>query len=128
MPGPPDTKTLRSMPADASSRSSLDQGELVLAADQLRGRARDRRGRGIGQRTLAQAHRLGAGCDPEFLPESAVQPLELPDRRVPIAVSEVLAHQLDVGAFVGGIEFDQLTPAPIAAAAVRGAAGRGSHG
>ena len=84
----------------------------MLAADQVRGRRRERGDR-IRQCAFAQAERFGPGRDAELLAERAIQPLELPHRGMAITVGQVLAHQLDVRAFIRGVEFDQLTPAAV---------------
>ena len=118
MPAGPVRKTLRSVPVAASSSNCSITASSRSAADEPEVRAHRGEARldgALGDGAFPQPPRLGTRGDAELLAQGAVEPLELSDGGVPVAGGEVLAHELDVGALVGGVELDELAPASVEA-------------
>ena len=69
----------------------------------------------VGEQAVAQLDRGPSRGDAELAPEGLVEPLELPEGGVAVAVGRVALHQRDVGRLVAGVELDQLVPAAVEA-------------
>jgi hypothetical protein len=100
------------------SRQRVQQGllggrQLEVPAEQRAAPAREHLLR--GEQPAPQRGRLGTGTDAKFGAQGPVQPVELAQRGMPVAVRRVPPHQGEVGVLVGRVELGHLRSAAVQA-------------
>ena len=72
-----------------------------------------------GEQAVPQRRSLRAGGEAKLLPQRPVQPVELAQRGVPVAVGRVPPHEGEVGALVARVEFGHRLPLAVQAQQVQ---------
>ncbi len=104
-------------PADdqraASAGGRVEQGalrdlDLLLASDQ--GVVLADRDLSLGQQAIPQRDCLASGSHAELTAHRPIHPLELAERRMPVAVGRVPAHECEMGDLVARVDLDDGLP------------------